>query len=148
MFQLVVRLSEQQKGVLEDLFSSTMSIREVLEKRQIDRSEYCQWLEQELFVSKFNRMLELLRLESKLVLARYSSQIAAKMISLAMEEDSEISRQACSDVIKHPDFKEDIGEKRKEKDAPYLTEDGKLRELPPELASKLLDTLANMKNSL
>jgi hypothetical protein len=32
-------LTEQQKGVLEDLFSGTLSVREVLEKRQVDRSE-------------------------------------------------------------------------------------------------------------
>jgi hypothetical protein len=80
MFQLVVRLSEQQKGVLEDLFSSTMSIREVLEKRQIDRSEYCQWLEQELFVSKFNRMLELLRLESKLRVRAPSASLGKPLV--------------------------------------------------------------------
>jgi hypothetical protein len=59
---------------------------------QID-AEYCQWLTEELFNLEFTRMLELLRLESKLVLARFSSQIAVKMVSLAMEEDEKIARQ-------------------------------------------------------
>ena len=80
-------------------------------------------------------MLELLRLESKLVLARYSSQIAMKMVSLTMEEDNEIARQACMDVINHPDFKAandaKIGhEMDKEEEPP---------EVPPELASKWLE---------
>ena len=36
-------LTEQQKGVLEDLFFSTLTVQEVLEKRNIARYEYCKW---------------------------------------------------------------------------------------------------------
>lgn len=129
-------LSEQQKGVLEDLFFSTLTVREVLEKWQVDRWVYCKWLTEELFSLEFTRTLELLRLESKLVLARYSSQIAAKMVSLAMEEDSEIARQACMDVITHPDFKDSIADARPDKQE-------ELPPLPPKLASKLLAALAD-----
>jgi hypothetical protein len=136
MFNIIITLSDQQKGVLDDLFSGTMSVKEVLEKRQVDRTEYSRWLEDDLFVLEFNRMLELLHLESRLVLARYSSQIAARMISLAMEEDSEISRQACMGVINHPHFKADKIDQQKEKKKEDLT-----TQLPPEVASKLLTAL-------
>jgi 23S rRNA G2069 N7-methylase RlmK/C1962 C5-methylase RlmI len=99
---------------------------------------------EESFAREFNRMLEILRLESKLVLARYSSQIAVKMVSLAMEEDSEIARQACMDVINHPDFKEEAADTKSEKsDRVRLGPDGKMQELPPELASKLLKALTD-----
>jgi hypothetical protein len=133
-------LTEEQKGVLEDLFSGTNTIREILEKRRVDRSEYSQWLTQESFYLEFNRMLELLRLESRLVLARYSSQIAAKMISLAMEEDSEVARQACMDVINHPDFKDKAADAKPQKDEQQ-------NPIPPELASRLLNELADYQDS-
>ena len=100
----------------------------------------------EPFAREFNRMLEILRLESKLVLARYSSQIAVKMVSLAMEEDSEIARQACMDVINHPDFKTAVINHPDFKDSIADAKPDKKEEpcpLPPEMASKWLDDLAN-----
>jgi hypothetical protein len=131
-------LTEQQKGVLEDLLSSKLTIREVLKKRQIDRDVYCQWCMEDLFSIAFNNTLALLRLESRLVFARYSSDIAMKMVSLAMEEDSEIARQACMDVINHPDYKEEEESKM---------DGGNIPEMSPELASKMLDLVANHQDS-
>lgn len=133
-------LTEQRKGVLEDLFFSTMTVREVLEKRHVDCSEYCKWFAEESFNLEFRKMLELFRLESKLALARYSSQVAMKMVSLALDEDNEIARHACIDVINHPDFKKAEADAKpdKEEEPP---------EIPPELASKWLNDLSNYRDS-
>ena len=151
-------LTEQQKGVLEDLFFSTLTVQEVMEKWKASRYEYCKWHLEESFAREFNRMLELLRLESKLVLARYSSQIAVKMVSLAMEEDSEIARQACMDVINHPDF--NAAQPAANPSAVSLpalslpngpnpaAEEPQVSPLPPELASKWLSELANYRGIL
>jgi hypothetical protein len=105
---------------------------------QID-AEYCKWFAEELFAIEFNRMLEILRLESKLVFARFSSQISVKMVSLAMEEDNEIARAVCMDVINHPDFK------AAEPIVNFAVEEQEEPPLPSELASKWLDDLANYK---
>ena len=91
-------------------------------------------------------MFELLQLESKLVLLRYSSQIAMKMVSLAMDENSEIARQACMDVINHPDFKaaetiaNPLGGRPDKKE--------ELCPLPDELASKWLAELEEYQDSI
>jgi predicted DNA-binding protein YlxM (UPF0122 family) len=131
-------LNEQQLDVLNDLFFTDLDMGEILEKHKVERLAYCQWFMEEPFVLEFRRLLELKRLESKLILARYSSGIAKRMIGLAMSEDEQVARQACSDVINHPDFKNpiaDAGPDKEEEPCP----------LPPELASKWLDDLANYK---
>ena len=71
---------------------------------------------------------------------RFSSQIAKRMIGLAMSEDERIARQACMDVINHPDFKNTIANAKPDKDEEPLP-------IPPELASKWLSELANYRDS-
>jgi hypothetical protein len=93
---------------------------------------------EEAFAFEFRRLLELKRLESKLILSRYSSQVAKRMIGLAMSEDEQIARAACMDVINHPDFKKADADAR-----PAAEEPQEPCPLPPELASKWLDELAN-----
>ena len=129
---MLVKLQCSVKKILSTRFSTA--------QMQID-AEYCKWFAEELFVCEFNRMLEILRLESKLVLARYSSQIAVKMVSLAMEEDSEIALQACMDVINHPDFK------AAEPAANPAAEEQEEPPLPPEMASRWLSELAEYRDS-
>jgi hypothetical protein len=129
-------LNEQQLDVLNDLFFTNLDMGEILEKHKVERLAYCQWFMEEPFVLEFRRLLELKRLESKLILSRYSSQVAKRMISLAMSEDEQIARAACMDVINHPDFKDSIVPARPDKKEEPPT-------LPPELASKWLDELAN-----
>jgi hypothetical protein len=137
-------LTEQQKGVLEDIFFSKLTIQEILERRQIDRYVYCQWFTDELFAIEYNKTLALLHLESKLVFARYTSKIAEKMISLAMEEDEKIALEACRDVINHPDFKDEEPVKIEHWAGSH---NGDLPEMSDELASKLLDVVANHQDS-
>jgi hypothetical protein len=129
---MLVKLQCSVKKILSTRFSTA--------QRQVDRSVYCKWFTEELFSLEYNRMLELFRLESKLVLARFSSQIAMKMVSLAMEEDNEVARQACMDVINHPDFKDSIADAKPDKEEDPCP-------LLPELASKWLAELANYQES-
>ena len=113
---------------------------EILEKHKVDHLQYCQWFMEEAFVLEFNRLLELKRLESKLILARYASGVAKRMISLAMSEDEQIARAACMDVINHPDFKDSIADAKPDKEEDPCP-------LLPELASKWLAELANYQES-
>ena len=134
-------LNEQQLNVLNDLFFNDLDTGEILEKHKVGHLVYCQWFMEEAFAFEFRRLLELKRLESKLILARYSSQVAKRMIGLAMSEDEQIARATCMDVINHPDFK------AAEMVANPAAEEPELLPLPPEMASKWLSEWANYRDS-
>jgi hypothetical protein len=140
-------LNEQQLDVLNDLFFTDFDIGEILEKHKAEHLAYCQWFMEEAFVLEFRRLLELKRLESKLILARYSSGIAKRMIGLAMSEDEQVARQACMDVINHPDFKDalSIAQPASQESASAVKEE--YPPIPPDLASKWLAELANYRDS-
>ena len=129
-------LSKKQRGVLFDLFSGHFTVEEVLEKRKITRRTYQKWHAQEYFAAEFKRLLELAQNEHQLVFARYAPDIAMKLVTLTTAEKEEIARKACMNVIVNHDCKA----KNKSENAPKPPEEP-IRELPPELASKLLTAL-------
>jgi membrane carboxypeptidase/penicillin-binding protein len=131
-------LTKRQRGVLVDLFSGKFTEREVLEKRKVTRRTYHRWHAQEYFAAEYKRLLELVRSESQLVFARYSSDIAMKLVTLAAAEKEETARKACMDVIVNHDNKTKLKGKN---DSKPIEEP--LPELPPEVASRLLAALAN-----
>ena len=131
-------LTKKQKAVLDDLFSGELTTREVFEKWKVSRRTYYRWHNQECFSVEFDRLMALARNEPDLVFARYSSNVAERLVGLTACEKEETSRKACMDIITYPDRK--AGYRVKTKEPP---KEEPLPELPPELASRLLTTLAD-----
>jgi|GEM_PF-2510512 len=132
-------LTKKQKGVLEDLFSGPLTVQDVLEKWYVTRRTYFRWHAQEFFASEFKRLLNLTHIESELICARYSAQVAMKLVSLTVAEKDEIARKACMNVINHPSRK--TKNQIVTKNLPTPEED--YPPLPPEVQSKLLAFLAD-----
>ena len=131
-------LTKKQKAVLGDLFSGTLSVQEVLEKCKVARQTYNRWHAQPFFAAEFKRLMALAQSETELVLARYASDIAMKLVSLAAAEKEETARKACMDVIncQNRNIKNNV-----ESPKPPVEEES-FPEISPEKASKLLDILA------
>jgi len=139
--QYSMYLSKKQKAVLEDLFAGQMVLEEVLAKWKVSRRTYYKWHSQEVFTAEFNRLLNLAQREPEFVFARYASNVAERLVGLTASEKEETARKACMDVITHPDRIAKI--KIKNKDNPV---EEPPRELPPELASRLLTALTEEKD--
>ena len=132
-------LTKKQKGVLEDLFYGTLTVQEVLEKWRVTRRTYFRWHAQEFFASEFKRLMGLVHSESELICARYSAEVAMKLVSLTVAEKDEIARKACMAVTNHPS--RNVKTQIVAKNLPIPEEP--LPELPPEVQSKLLAFLAD-----
>jgi len=98
-------LTKKQKGVLEDLFSGPLTVPEVLEKWKVTRKTYFRWHAQEFFASEFRRLLSIVHSESELICARYSAEVAMKLVSLTVAEKDGVARMACMAVTNHPSRK-------------------------------------------
>ena len=72
---------------------------------------------------------------SELIIARYAGLAAAKLVELTESESQETARKACLDVIS---FRRDL-DKQEDKTG---EEGWRPREIPPEVASRLLAALA------
>jgi len=89
----------KQLRVLDDLFSGEMSEKEMLERHKVKRRTYEEWYEEELFAKEFKRRVNFLNRQAELILARYKSLAAAKLVSLTDSEREETARRACLDII-------------------------------------------------
>ena len=140
-------LGKRQLDVLDDLFSGELDEQAVLKKHRVSRAVYNKWLGDELFASEFSRRLSAARLQSELIMARYSAVAAAKLVQLTESAKEETARRACLDIISLPrraDKKTIISDKPpdtnpdKAEQAPHLSEAA---------ASRLLAALAEEKSA-
>jgi hypothetical protein len=131
------RLTKRQRTLLDDLFTGLDNQQQALEKHKISASLYNRWLTEENFAAEYERRLHYARRQGELLIARYSSVAAAKLIELTQSANGETSRKACLDIITllRPDSaKTDPGASVQENsDTPC--------ELSPDLASRLLAAL-------
>ena len=75
-------LTKKQKAVLDDLFSGAFTTQEVFEKWKVTRRTYYRWHTEECFAAEFNRLMTLAQNEPDLVFARYSSNVAERLVGL------------------------------------------------------------------
>ncbi len=138
-------LTQRQSAVLNDLFNSELEEEEVLKKHKLRRSTYDRWLLDAVFLERFKQHLNGARRRSELLMARYTSLAAAKLVGLATSGKGETARRACIDIMTLPSkFSEDVehaetGDKNAEKPA------AEAAELSPERASRMLAALAEEK---
>ena len=132
----VSNLFPKQLSVLEDLFAGELNEDEVLKKWKVRTRTYLKWHMTENFAAEYKRRLKQARIKSELIIARFAPVAAGKLVQLTQSEKEETARKACLDIIKQ------INPKAKKKSAGKETPKEEIEELPPELASKLLDALA------
>jgi len=133
-------LTKKQRAVIDDLFAGELDEQQILKKHKVNRRLYDKWLADENFVGEFERRLQSAHWQSKLIIARYATLAAAKLVQLTESANHETARKACLDIINYlrtVQNQPDSTSPEDNSDAPA--------ELPPELASRLLAALASIK---
>lgn len=133
-------LTKKQEKVMDELFKGGDE-QQVLENNKVSRGVYKRWLKEERWVEEFERRIEALNRQSRIMIATYKPFVAAKLLNLIDCKKEHTARQACEDIIRM----EQETEKGKEISGP-LQERG-LPEISPETASELLGVLARRKNA-
>jgi hypothetical protein len=129
-------ITKKQLTVIDDLFAGKIDEDGIFEKHKINRRTYDKWLAEENFAAEFDRRIKSAHRQGELVIARYASIAALKLVNLTESKSEETSRKACLDVINYL-------RQKAEPVTDEQPEDEKLPDLSPELASKLLAALAN-----
>ncbi len=133
------RLNKRQLAVIDDLFAGEMEELQVLEKHKVSRQLYRKWLADEVFAGELSFRVESARRAGELIIARYTPMAAAKLVSLTESDKVETVRKACLDIMSAVQAKANPADADSTRSANQQhTND----DLPPELAGKLLEVLA------
>lgn len=137
------QLSKKQLAVIEDLFAGELDEQQVLDKHKISRNVYNKWLGDERFADEFSLRIASAHRQGQLIIAKYASLAAAKLVELTASGKEETARKACLDIISPPTLA------AKKTQAPTKAQqnasDEQARQLPPQTASRLLAALAEEK---
>jgi hypothetical protein len=132
-------LSKKQLSLIDDIFAGDIDTEAILAKHSVTRRLFNKWLGDENFKDEFTRRIDWLNLQSQIMIARYASLAAAKLVSLTDSENQETKRKACIDIISLPRLTD-----QKQKVSPDSDiEPAEI--LHPDTASILLEALANPK---
>ncbi len=132
------KLSKRQLSVLGDLFSdSELSAEQVLQKHNVSQNLYSKWLSDESYIAEMDSRMQLLDRNSRLLIAKYASLAAAKLIALTDSENQETARKACLDIINL--LKDESQKTGSDSAEPILRTPPNIN---PALAEKLLATIA------
>ncbi len=132
------RLTKKQREVIEDLFEGQMNEQEVLERHKVSKRSYDKWRTDEQFLREFDIRLQQERRQGEMVIARYATIAAAKLVQLTESKNPETSRKACLDII-------NLLRPNAEVKSPEQTDSEPQPDLTPELAGRLLSALAEEK---
>jgi hypothetical protein len=128
-------ITRKQLAVIEDLFAGELEEQQVLDKHKIDRRVYNKWLVEDNFASEFDRRLKSAHRHGELIIARFATVAAAKLVELTESTNPETARKACLDVINYL-------RQNNQPSPAEQTENEQPPDLPPELANRLLAALA------
>lgn len=128
-------ITKKQLAVIEDLFAGEASEQQVLDKHKVGRRVYEKWQTDEFFLREFELRLQRERRQSEMIIARYATVAAAKLVQLTESQNPETARKACLDIINF--LRPNAGLK-----PPEQADAKQPPDLPPELASRLLAALA------
>ena len=131
----VKQLTKKQFAVIEDLFAGELDEQQVFEKHRINKRVYDKWLTEDNFAGEFDRRLKSAHRQSELIIARFATVAAAKLVGLTSSENQETSRKACLDVINYL-------RQNNQPSPAEQTENEQSPDLSPETASRLLAALA------
>jgi hypothetical protein len=91
--------TKRQLAVIEDLFTSELDEAEVLKKHGVKPSLYRKWLADEQFMEHFEQRLAHAYHSSRVLLARYASLAAGRLVELTICDQKETARKACLDIV-------------------------------------------------
>jgi hypothetical protein len=129
------KLTARQLAVIDDLFAGELNEQQVFEKHRINKRVYDKWLTEENFAGEFDRRVKSAHRQSELIIARFATVAAAKLVQLTESTNPETARKACLDVINYL-------RQNNQSSPAEQTENEQPPDLPPELASRLLAALA------
>ncbi|MGA2915787.1 MAG: hypothetical protein ABSE89_07150 [Sedimentisphaerales bacterium] len=132
-------LTKEQLAIIDDLFESGGDETAVLQKHNISRTVLQDWLKDKDFSDCVADRLKLSKLHSEILLSKYASFAATKLIQLCQSENQETSRKACLDILNLQN------DRLLKTDAGQLVES--LPSLDPATASKILAALAQENQS-
>ena len=136
------RLSKKQLAVIDDLFSGEFDEQMALEKHKVSRNLYNRWLADTLFDTELSRRIASAHRQSQVLIARYASLAAAKLVQLTESDKEETARKACLDIITLPTL---TANARRQPD-PVEPEQDNTSEISPETAGKLLTALTQLED--
>jgi len=76
------QLSKRQLAVIEEMFSGELDEQGVLDKHKVSRNLYNKWLADGAFADEFDRRTASARRQGELIIAKYASLAAAKLVQL------------------------------------------------------------------
>ncbi len=137
------KLTKKQRQFIEDLFAGADE-QQTLEKYEVSAATYNRWLDDGVFTGSFNRRLENSHRQVELIIARYASLAAARLVELTESENQETRRKACLDIISLPAKKQALETARIAKGADENGDNQSLEniKLSPETAGRLLEAMA------
>ena len=136
------KLTPKQLAVINDMFAGRLDEQRVLKKHGISRNIYSKWQRQEVFKEEFKKRVEAAYLQSELILARYITLAAAKLVQLTESENQETARKACLDIISL----QGTSGKKKTNDKIGKSKAVLKKPLSAETCERLLKALAQEKN--
>lgn len=134
------QLTKRQLAVIEDMFAGDADEQAVLDKHKVSRNLLSRWLAEDILAEELDRRLQWLNLQSELIIARYKSLAAARLVRLTESEKEETARRACLDIICLPK----LADRRSGQttDTPQTGSQQQEQILSPRTCSRLLAVLA------
>jgi len=129
------RLSKRQLAVIDELFAGGMDEAEVLQRYKLSTRLYREWLADKLFADELKFRIESAKRAGELIIARYTPVAAAKLVGLIDSDKAETVRRACLDIMS-------AGRQQDTATTDSAPSNESRPDLPPDLASKLLELLA------
>lgn len=138
------RLSRKQSAILDELFNSeqNMSEQQILEKHGVKAADYGSWQSEPVFALEFEARMETLGRQSRLLIARYASYAAAKLIALTESSNVETARKACLDIISLLTPADPKAKTETDVSEHKASESAQLPPISPQLAEKILESIA------
>jgi hypothetical protein len=135
------KLTPKQLSVIDDLFEGGLDEAGVLAKHKVSTRLYRRWLSDELFADELRFRIESARRTGELIIARYTPVAAAKLVGLIDSDKDETVRRACLDIMS-------AGRQTDAATTDSAPSNEYQPDLPPALASKLLEVLAEHTDDL
>jgi hypothetical protein len=122
------------------MFAGDADEQAVLDKHKVSRNLLSRWLAEDILAEELDRRLQWLNLQSELIIARYKSLAAARLVRLTESEKEETARRACLDIICLPK----LADRRsvQTNDTPQTGSQQREQILSPQTCSRLLAVLA------
>jgi hypothetical protein len=137
------KLTKRQLDVIEELFAGRLEEQEIFEKYRLSRKLFNKWWDDDTFKQQFEKRLADAYRQSTVLIARYATTAAAKLIQLTDSDKPETARKACLDIISMPILT--AGKKAQPSDEHQSADNSPPVSFKAETAGKLLAVLAEDK---